>query len=80
MSLQEISYKKGRFTIVFPYDRGIVDVVKGIPGRLFNGQKKSWSIPANTKTAPMVVDLGERYDFVVSDEAKSTFLERWERG
>ncbi len=66
MSRQVFHDGQGSFRVRFPFDRRLVDLVKELPGRRWNGDGKYWSVPDGDVVA--VVDLlgPEGFDF---DEA-----------
>jgi SNF2 family DNA or RNA helicase len=45
MNLNLITYSNNEFTIIFNYDRILVEAIKRIPGRKYNVIKKHWNIP-----------------------------------
>jgi SWI/SNF-related matrix-associated actin-dependent regulator 1 of chromatin subfamily A len=47
--------------MAFPYDRAIVELVRTIPHRRFDWDRREWSAPAEDWTALKVAELLERY-------------------
>jgi hypothetical protein len=68
----ELSHNRDGETIVvmaFPYDRAIVELVRTIPHRRFDWDRREWSAPAEDWTALKVAELLERYpELTVSGE------------
>jgi superfamily II DNA or RNA helicase len=60
----ELSHNRDGEPIVvmaFPYDRAIVELVRTIPHRRFDWDRREWSAPAEDWTALKVAELLERY-------------------
>lgn len=53
----------------------IKDAVAAIPGRVFVGERKLWTIPISQSTASMVADLAIRFDFTAPDHVQNKILE-----
>ncbi len=62
-----IEFDYDKFLIIFPYDRGLVEIIKNIPGRRFDPAKKRWYIPAGTHgISGELRQLAENYFFEMS--------------
>jgi SWI/SNF-related matrix-associated actin-dependent regulator 1 of chromatin subfamily A len=65
----------------FPYDRGLVDLVRTIPHRRFDWDTREWSAPAEDWAALKVVEALERYPELSPSPEVSTWLaeveQRW---
>lgn len=58
MTIQEVN---DNFHITFPFSRRLLDAVKQIPGRYWNGTLKVWVIPGHMEAK--VKEFGARYNF-----------------
>lgn len=57
------------FVITFPYDPALVNEVRQIPWRHFNGTTRTWTAPTKPLAVRAVWEFGAAHDFVFSDEA-----------
>ena len=63
MSRQVAHDGAGRLEIRFPFDRTLVDLVKGLPSRRWNAEDKFWSVP-ESEVVPLVDLLtGRGFEF-----------------
>lgn len=46
-----ISRRGSLIAISFPYDPALVEIARGLPGRRFDGETKSWTVPASALDA-----------------------------
>lgn len=53
----------GKFVVEFGYDPNLVEEVKEIPGRKFNGLKKWWTVPASLEVIEPLLDFIIENDF-----------------
>jgi SWI/SNF-related matrix-associated actin-dependent regulator 1 of chromatin subfamily A len=73
----------GANTVVlsFPYDRGLVDLVRTIPHRRFDWDTREWSAPAGDWAAMKVTEVLERHpELTISDEVRdwlAAVRKRW---
>jgi hypothetical protein len=65
--------------LAFPYDPNIVAVVRGIPGRQFDWDRREWWAPAGDWVAVHVVDVLERFPDLTASPAVDVWLEGVER-
>jgi superfamily II DNA or RNA helicase len=63
----------------FPYDPHIVAVVRGIPGRQFDWDRREWWAPIGDWVAVHVADVLERFPDLTASPAVDAWLERVER-
>lgn len=42
-----VRQNEDKYEIIFPYDKGIIYLVKNVPGRRWNPDKKMWTIPSD---------------------------------
>ena len=62
--------------LAFPYDRRIVDVVRGIPHRSFDWDRKEWRAPVDDWVGVHVADVLARFpELTASDD-----VAEWLRG
>lgn len=72
--LVELDADGGRFVISFPYDAALVELVRGFPGRTYNGQDKANRVPLTS--ARHVRRLVDEHGFRATDDAAGQ-LEAW---
>ncbi len=48
----------GKIQVVFPFDWALVEIVKTLPGRKFNPEKKVWNCPISTEAVAILVKNG----------------------
>ncbi|HEX8697280.1 MAG TPA: exodeoxyribonuclease VII large subunit, partial [Myxococcaceae bacterium] len=63
MSRRVINDGLGALQIRFPFDRRLVDVVKTLPARQWNGTEKYWSVPEKNVVAVVNQLRAEGFDF-----------------
>ncbi len=65
----------------FPYDRSLVELVRTIPHRRFDWDRREWSAPAEDRTALKVAEALERYPELAADSDVLEWLagvkQRW---
>jgi superfamily II DNA or RNA helicase len=65
--------------LAFPYDPNIVNVVRGIPGRQFDWDRREWWAPVGDWVAVHVADVLERFPDLSASDAVQAWLEGVER-
>ena len=73
----ELSHDRGgepTVVMAFPYDRAIVELVRTIPHRRFDWDRREWSAPAEDWTALKVAELLERYPELTASRDVVTWL------
>jgi SWI/SNF-related matrix-associated actin-dependent regulator 1 of chromatin subfamily A len=67
--------------LAFPYERGLVELVRTIPNRRFDWETREWSAPAGDWAGMKVAELLERYPELSADEEVTSWLsgvrQRW---
>ena len=61
-----VTQNKDTYEIRFPYDANVVNLVKAVPGRVWNPQGKFWSIPADRLGFLLEVFKGTNYESQIS--------------
>lgn len=64
------------FTIHYDYSKSITDDIKLIPGRAFNWQDKSWTVPLMSRT--FILTLAKKHRFEMGDNKPSSPVMRAE--
>jgi cold shock CspA family protein len=69
------------FSIEFEYDPNLVEKVKTIPGRKWNGDTKFWGVPSSNETEVLAFAKDNRFflDFEGSNYANNTHLAEFKR-
>ncbi len=65
--------------LAFPYDAHIVAVVRGIPGRQFDWERREWWAPVGDWVAVHVADVLERFPDLTASDAVHAWLSGVER-
>jgi hypothetical protein len=65
--------------LAFPYDPNIVDVVRGIPGRQFDWDRREWWAPVGDWVAVHVAEVLERFPDLTASTTVDAWLEGVER-
>jgi len=65
------SGENGRFEIHFPFDRQLLDLVKGLPDRKWHPESKFWSIPGSSLT--YAVAALDSYDVTLDSCSQAVF-------
>jgi SWI/SNF-related matrix-associated actin-dependent regulator of chromatin subfamily A-like protein 1 len=60
--------------LAFPYDRGLVEMVRTLPHRRFDWDTREWSAPAEDRAALKVKDILDLYPELEADEAVHDWL------
>ena len=63
------------FIIKFGYNAGIVNAVKALPGRRFNGKDKYWTVPFSVENFEAIRIFAKRNEFTVNCTEE---MEQWE--
>jgi hypothetical protein len=67
--------------LAFPYERSLVDLVRTLPHRRFDWDRREWSAPAEDRAALIVREILSRYPELVASEEVGTWLagvqQRW---
>lgn len=64
--MQTILEKNGRIHLIFNYKPHLVDAVRNIPGRRWDSQSRSWTVPISSK---LEVDrFAQRFGFTYADQ------------
>ena len=67
--------------LAFPYDRALVELVRTIPNRRFDWDRREWSAPVSDWAGMKVAELLERYpELTTDDEARRMAVglrQRW---
>jgi superfamily II DNA or RNA helicase len=72
--------ERGRFVVLaFPYDRHLVEVVRGIPHRRFDWDTYEWWAPIDDWVALHVADILRRFPELVASEQVRAWLDGIER-
>lgn len=56
--------------IFFPYNPAIIQAVKCIPGRSWNGQKKCWTIPVEANSMTIALPIFDSFEIAYPEEFK----------
>ena len=54
--------------IYFPYNETILDAVRALPNRRWNGDEKRWEATINKPNIDRLITLGERFDFHIDPD------------
>ena len=65
--------------LAFPYDAHVVAVVRGIPGRQFDWDRREWWAPTGDWVAVHVADVLERFPDLTASAAVDAWLGGVER-
>lgn len=57
------------FVLKFEYEKAFVDKVKEIPSAEYHGKKKVWYVRITPISAPIIIDLNEKWGFKCSNRA-----------
>ena len=77
-----IKFIDNQFVITFDYDKHLVNAVKELPGRRFDGAKRNWKIPVTSQTIALIQDFASEHNFEISEhthEAIKTHQEKREK-
>ena len=70
-----IDVRDSKFVFVFEYDAGIVNAIRELPRRSFDGDSKEWSVPVSPRTIIPVAAFADEHNFETSDGAKHVLAE-----
>ena len=66
-----IGRRGDRFVLGFPYSAHVVDAVKRLPGRSFDPETKSWTVPVEHENAVRVFALAQGFAFNLTGKYKT---------
>jgi superfamily II DNA or RNA helicase len=75
VELREDKYGEPIVVLAFPYDRDLVDLVRAIPGRRFDWDRREWFAPATDFAAIKVAQLLAGYPWLTATEETHRWLE-----
>lgn len=71
---RQIFLKNQRLYILFDFNRTVVDDVKTLPARTYDGDNKWWTAPINQENVNPIFDIVAKHGFTITPEAEHALL------